>query len=323
MDARRESAAIGIAEIDPTGSVATFDEEFARLFGLRAAQPRPRRLDRLPPALLDCCREIIRPGDDGAVLRRWTLTIETPAERRPVEVVVWATGDDDGRVVRVLAFEAAAAAAAAGRPASSPSGAAERARLAREIHDGLAQELWLAKLTASNLARNPSLDAEGRALCVELLRSIDKGLAEARTAVLAMRADPEETITLSELVERQAEEFSDRFGVRVDCHVESTDPLPTRVSVEVLRVLQEALNNVRKHAEASRIVVRLRHRQRSITLSVQDDGAGFDPAAVAEGYGRQSMDERARSIGARLMVASAPGRGTTVTLRIPHGETER
>jgi signal transduction histidine kinase len=317
MDARRQPAPIGIAEIDATGSVATFDEEFARLFGCRAAQSRPRPVDGLPSALVDCCRDILRSEDDGAGLRRWNLSIDAPSERS-IDVIAWATGDDEGRAVRVLAFEAPA-----GRPGPSLAGAAERARLAREIHDGLAQELWLAKLTASNLARNPSLDAEGRALCAELLRSIDKGLAEARTAVLAMRADHEDKVTLSELVERQVEEFSDRFGVRVDCHLEPTDPLPTRVSVEVLRVLQEALNNVRKHAEASRIVVEVRHRRRSITLSVHDDGAGFDPATVEGGYGRQSMEERARSIGARLMVASAPGRGTKVTLRIPDAEVTR
>jgi signal transduction histidine kinase len=141
-------------------------------------------------------------------------------------------------------------------------------------------------------------------------------LVEARNAVVAMRSDPADAVTLSELVERQAEEFSDRFGVRVDCHVEVVEPLPPRVSVEILRVLQEALNNVRKHASARRIVVRLGYRRRSITLSVRDDGHGFD-ASARPGYGQQSMVERAQSIGGRLTISSAPGQGTTVTLRVP------
>lgn len=193
----------------------------------------------------------------------------------------------------------------------------ERARLAREIHDGLAQDLWLAKLTASKLARHPALDAEARALCDELLRSIDAGLAEARSAVLAMRASNEPTITLAELVERHVDEFSDRFGIRVDRHVEVGEPIPPRVSVEMLRILQEAMNNVRKHASARRIIVRVEHRRTSLLLSVRDNGVGFDQTVVASGYGRQSMHERAQSIGARLMIASIPGRGTTVTLRVP------
>jgi signal transduction histidine kinase len=310
-----DSAPVGVGQIDATGSVAAFNAEFARLLGVPEERARSVRVDHLHPALSDCWREMVGSPSDGSGLRRWTVKLGTRNERRSLEVIAWKTGELDVPVVRMLVFESPAAQAP-----QSLSGAAERARLAREVHDGLAQELWLAKLTASNLARNPSLDPDGRALCAELLRSIDKGLAEARTAVLAMRSDPEEMITLSELVERQAEEFSDRFGVRVDCHVEDLEPLAPRVSVEILRVLQEALNNVRKHAAARRIVVRLRHRRRSVVLSVRDDGQGFDSALARRGYGRQSMEERAQSIGARLTIASAPARGTTVTLRVPAGQ---
>lgn len=204
-----------------------------------------------------------------------------------------------------------------GGPASW-SGAEERARLAREIHDGLAQELWLAKLTASKLALHATLDADGRALCADLLRSIDAALSEARTAVTAMRADNDPATSLSALLERQVDEFSDRFGIRADCELEDGPPIPSRVSVEVLRVLQEALNNVRKHAGARRVVVRLEQSRASIMLTVRDDGVGFDATVTDIGYGRQSMQERAESIGARLMIASVPGRGTTVSLRLPN-----
>ena len=93
--------------------------------------------------------------------------------------------------------------------------------------------------------------------------------------------------------------------------------VPARVSIEILRILQEALNNVRKHATARRIIVRLHYRRGSVVLSVRDDGLGFDPAIVQSGFGRQSMHERALSIGAKLKFASSPGRGTTVTLRVP------
>jgi signal transduction histidine kinase len=199
----------------------------------------------------------------------------------------------------------------------SLGGVAERARLAREIHDGLVQDLWFAKLTASKLARHPSLDSDARALAEDLLRSIDSGLAEARTAVVALQARFEHAITLAELVERQVEEFSDRFGIRVECHVGDVPPVPPRVSLEMLRVLQEALNNVRKHANARRVAVTVEEQRGAIKLSVRDDGAGFDPATASSGFGRQSMYERAQSIGARLAISSAAGRGTTITLRVP------
>ena len=108
-----------------------------------------------------------------------------------------------------------------------------------------------------------------------------------------------------------------RFGIRVDAHIQEGQAVPPRVSIEMLRILQEALNNVRKHATARRIIVRLHYRRGSLVLSIRDNGIGFDPAVVESGFGRQSMHERAQSIGARLKVASLPGRGTMVTLRVP------
>jgi two-component system sensor histidine kinase UhpB len=87
-----------------------------------------------------------------------------------------------------------------------------------------------------------------------------------------------------------------------------------------MRVVGEALNNVRKHAAARRVLVRMEQRANSIALSVRDDGVGFDPGQTSDGFGRQSMHERAQSIGARLSIASTPGRGTTVRLRVPLGQ---
>ena len=313
MDAQFQSAPVGIGQIDASGTLTSLNEEFARLFGLRMSDAVHRPLHQLPPVLNDCWHEIssAMPARNG--LNRWTVSVGAPPNLRSLEVVGWASLEADGvPVVQLLVSEIPP-----DLEDRSLTGATERARLAREIHDGLAQDLWLAKLAASKLARHPTLDAEARALCDELLRSIDSGLAEARTAVLAMRSDHEPTITLPELVERQVEEFSDRFGIRVDCRVSDVRPVPPRVAIEMLRILQEALNNVRKHANARRTIVRVDDRRASIVLSVRDDGIGFDPTIVESGYGRQSMHERAQSIGARLSVASAPGRGTTVTLRVP------
>jgi signal transduction histidine kinase len=181
----------------------------------------------------------------------------------------------------------------------------------------LAQDLWLAKLTASKLARHPTLDTDAQKLCVELLRSIDSGLAEARTAVMAMRPVDGPTVTLAELIERQVNEFSDRFGIPAECRVQDGPPVPSRVAVELLRVMQEALNNVRKHASARRVWIKARQQRSSVTLSIRDDGVGFDPGVSGTGYGSQSMQERAQSLGGRLEIVSTPGRGTTVTVRVP------
>jgi signal transduction histidine kinase len=302
---------VGLGQIDANGTLTALNAEFARLFDLPGDKAQ---VIASPPApLAQCWHDLVKSPPGSPPLKRWLVTVGSQRTRRSLEVVGWASAGSDGRpVVELIASE---------RPPESDadtlSGTAERARLAREIHDGLAQDLWLAKLTASKLAHHPTLDAEARALCDDLLRSLDAGLAEARTAVMAMRPDAEPTVTLTELVERRVEEFADRFGVRVDCKLEEGTLVPARVSLEILRILQEALNNVRKHAHARRTAVTLEYRQGSVALSVRDDGEGFDPAIAASGYGRQSMQERADSIGARLTVASRPGRGTTVTLRVP------
>jgi histidine kinase/DNA gyrase B/HSP90-like ATPase/histidine kinase/PAS domain-containing protein len=314
MDAFPESAPVGIGQIDANGTLTALNAEFARLFGLRGHDAPHRPLDRLPPVLDECWREIMESEQDGGpALRRWNVTVGVASDPRTLDVLGWASDvAHGGPVVQLLVSPSGTD----GRD-PSPTAIAERARLARDIHDGLAQDLWLAKLTASKLARHPSLDSGARALCDDLLRSIDSGLAEARTAVLAMRPDTEPAVTLSELVQRRVEEFSDRFGIRVECDTEEGHAVAPRVSIQMLRVLQEALTNVRKHANARRIDVKVQHRRSSVVLTVRDDGIGFDPTTVEDGYGRQSMRERAESIGARLDIASSPGRGTTVSLHVP------
>jgi signal transduction histidine kinase len=312
MNARLEPARVGIGQIDAKGTLAALNAEFARLFDLKVPDALHRPVQELPKEIGACWREITGSHSDTPGPSRWIVTVGVAPDYRLLNVVGWASPEANGvHAVQLFVSEI--------RPdqLQALGGVAERARLAREIHDGLAQDLWFAKLSASKLARHPSLDSEARVLARDLLRSIDAGLAEARTAVVAMRPHAEPVITLSKLVERQVEEFSDRFGIRVDCHVDHGRPVPARVSIEILRVLQEALNNVRKHAKARHVVVTVKSQRGAIKLTIRDDGAGFEPASPADGYGHQSMYERAQSIGARLTIESAPGRGTTVTLRVP------
>jgi signal transduction histidine kinase len=298
--------------VGPDGTLSAMNAEFARLVAVPVQDALHRTLDSIAPSTHDRWREIVGAARDTPGLTRRVVTISVPPDRRSLEVVGWASLQGAMPLVTLLVSEVSA-----DRGSQSLIDALERARVAREIHDGLAQDLWLAKLTASKLARHPTLDAAGRALCTELLRSIDAGLSEARTAVTAMRSVNGPTLAMSELIERQVNEFSDRFGIRAECHLEEGQPIPPRVLVEMLRVVQEALNNVRKHASARRVVVRIVQRRTALLLSVRDDGIGFDPAIASSGYGSQSMRERAQSIGARLTIASMPGRGTTVTLRVP------
>jgi signal transduction histidine kinase len=93
--------------------------------------------------------------------------------------------------------------------------------------------------------------------------------------------------------------------------------LPTGTEVVLLRVGQEALANVRKHAAARQVTVRLEYGQDVVRLAVADDGAGFDPAAAHGGYGLRSMQDRVRQVGGTVQVTSAPGAGTEVRAEVP------
>lgn len=195
----------------------------------------------------------------------------------------------------------------------------ERARLARELHDGLAQNLWLAKLKLGRLAAVPELPGEAHELAEEVGGALDMGLAEARQAVMALRIAAGHDGSLADHVRRYCEDVEDRYGVRIDVVCDPDLPaLAPRVEAELLRIAQESLTNVHRHAAATSVGVALRRRADALELSVVDDGRGFDPGEVGRrSFGLAAMRERAALIGAELVVDSRPGHGTRVVLRVP------
>jgi signal transduction histidine kinase len=195
----------------------------------------------------------------------------------------------------------------------------ERARLSRELHDGLAQDLWFAKLKVGRLAALPDLGPEAHALCDELDEAIDAGLTEARQAVMALRTVDDPDADPRDLMRRYVDDYGDRFGIRTEftCAAD-IPPLGTRAEAELLRIAQEALSNVRRHADATVVRVDLGATDGLVRLTVRDNGRGFDPAAIAgRGFGLTSMSERAALIGGRLSIESRPRDGTIVVVEVP------
>jgi signal transduction histidine kinase len=195
----------------------------------------------------------------------------------------------------------------------------ERTRLARELHDGLAQDLWFAKLKHERLM--PYVPEEQIDLAHEVTHALDSAIAEAKQAVATMRAGDERDRPLEASLSRAVEEFAGRSGVRADFSSADLPPsLPTRTQVEVLRVLQEALTNVRKHADATVVRVNAEVDGNVLRLSVTDNGRGFRPEETSgDGMGVQGMRERARLMGGELRVISEPSGGTAVHLAVPIG----
>lgn len=196
----------------------------------------------------------------------------------------------------------------------------ERTRLARELHDGLAQDLWLAKLRTGELLAMIGLPLEARRAAEGAAAAIDVGLGDARDAVAALRSPAHADSGFCSLVRGAVQDHGDRFGLRVEFTFEGdhTTRIAARSQAEILRITQEALSNVARHADATVVGVRLAISDDRITLRVADNGHGFDVAAAGpESFGLASMRERAALIGGRLRIASAAETGTLVILTAP------
>jgi signal transduction histidine kinase len=193
----------------------------------------------------------------------------------------------------------------------------ERTRVARELHDGLAQDLWFAKLKHERLV--PYVPDEQKPLASEVTQAIDAAISEAKQAVATMRSSEERERSLEELISRIVDDFAGRSGVRADLAVaDLPEGLEARTQVEVLRILQEALTNVRKHADATVVRVNAEVADNMFQLTVIDNGRGFRPEETSgDGLGVVGMKERARLMGGDLFVSSEPSGGTAVQLDVP------
>lgn len=195
----------------------------------------------------------------------------------------------------------------------------ERGRVSRELHDGLAQDLWRAKLKLGLLESSADLGQEARDAVRELDGIVDAALADARAAVQTLRYPAQSTTDFCESVERYVREFTERFGLQAHVECDSAVPrLAPRAEIELIRIAQEALTNVRRHADATVVRLRAGVADGRLHLTVDDNGRGFDPAAVGDGaFGIASMRERAALIGGRLEIESRPLDGTRVRVEIP------
>jgi signal transduction histidine kinase len=198
----------------------------------------------------------------------------------------------------------------------------ERQRLAREIHDTLAQGFAaiLAHLETAELAR--ARDPESEVRHVGLARNVARdSLEEARRMMAALRPEVLEIADLPAAMQRLADGWTARTGVPCVSTVTGTPaPLHPDIEVALLRCAQEALANAWKHARASRASITLSYMDDVVVLDVRDDGVGGADVSGL-GFGLRAMNERIEAIGGRLTLESAPGEGTTITAIVPFATT--
>jgi PAS domain S-box-containing protein len=200
---------------------------------------------------------------------------------------------------------------------------AERARMARDLHDGVMQDLSYTAATMGLMmlsVDDPELKGRLQG-SIDAVRHAGEGL---RDAVDDLRLEGEGDRPLPELLESLVEEAR-AMNPGCELHLEDQDGSPTQLPgearVQLLRVVREALTNIRRHSGAEHAAVALRTEGEDLIAEVSDDGRGFG-AKVRAGGGSRSMRERAAALGGRLEVESEPGLGTTVRLRVPAGEKQ-
>ncbi|ADV68208.1 GAF sensor signal transduction histidine kinase [Deinococcus maricopensis DSM 21211] len=199
----------------------------------------------------------------------------------------------------------------------------ERTRIAREIHDGVAQSLAFCAIKLDvaerQIAQNPERAQEEVRTARTILR---EQIREVRRSIFALRPIDLERFGLLETVRRYVQDFGEQHGVRTHLEVRGEVNLAPGDEAVMFRILQESLNNVAKHARAREVRVDLAGGG-VVRLTVVDDGAGFDPAALtgrvssAGGLGLTQMRERVESRGGGYSVTSAPGAGTRVVAELP------
>ncbi|MBA3823780.1 MAG: GAF domain-containing sensor histidine kinase [Ktedonobacterales bacterium] len=198
----------------------------------------------------------------------------------------------------------------------------ERNRLAREIHDTLAQGMTAVALQLETVDALLEADVpvpQARAALDRALVLNRANLEEARRSVLDLRAALLEGKSLAQAIRALARDWQapPRLTVAI---TGANQPLPPRIEVGIYRIVQEALTNTLRHAQATRVSIRLSIAPQMVRCSIIDDGIGFDPTLLPAGhYGLIGLNERARLLGGTLRIASLPSTGTRLTVTVPLG----
>lgn len=194
----------------------------------------------------------------------------------------------------------------------------ERNRLARELHDSAKQQAFAAAAQISGvralLSRDPSA---AEAHLIETQHIIDQLREELTNLIFELRPAMLESQGLAPALDNYAIEWSRHNRIAAEVRLSNQRSLPIEIEQALFRIVQEALANVARHSQAGNVEIDLRFNLDHLILTLSDDGQGFEPKSTPTGFGLRSMNQRAQALGGNLSVDALPGRGTTLTCRIP------
>jgi len=230
--------------------------------------------------------------------------------------------DDDLRLAQIFAARAAVAVDLSARVARDAlrrvveAQELERRRLARELHDQTGQELT-SVLLGLKAVEEASDDAERVEALAAVREQVVETLHDVRRLAVELRPKALDDFGLAPALERLRETFSEQTGMRVDLESRIRERLPPDVETALYRIVQEALTNVVKHAQAGVVSIVLARNASAVTALVEDDGRGFSREGSGEGLGLLGMGERLALLGGKLRIESRPGAGTTIVAEVP------
>jgi PAS domain S-box-containing protein len=236
------------------------------------------------------------------------------------ELSIYPVRDEEGRVMNFVGVQNDITERIRSEEILSEIRRTERRRIARDLHDIVLQDLS----GALQSLRLTDLRAKGSGMALDLeeeLEALGRASSGLRSAIYDLRRERERPFleSVESLVELNQLATPER-EIRLIVEDGFSVGLSRKASIELLRILQEALANVRRHSAATNVEVGLRTDNEAILLEVADDGRGFDPGSARAGIGLSAMRERVEELGGEIEVSSRPGSGTEVTVRVPSGD---
>jgi signal transduction histidine kinase len=261
------------------------------LFGLLASRRLVRRVRRLERATV-----AVADGD---------YTVTLPVSGR----------DEVGRLeanFTTMTRQLGSALAAERQRASGDARAAERARIAREVHDAISQHLFALRMIAAGMRRADPGHQQAKAI----ERISEEALRDMQTLLVELRPTSPDGAGLTPALQEICAAYNDRLGITVDASLDDVT-VPAPVEHALLRITQEACTNAVRHGNARRLTVSMTRQDGHVELAVHDTGTGFDPAASHAGSGLAHIRDRVAELGGTMDIDSAPGRGAALTVRVP------
>lgn len=319
-----DSATDGILSVDDSLRIVVYNRAAERIFGWSAPEMLGQSVSRLLPKPAEL--SVLAPSPENPGGARTMRGLRRSGEAFPVEASVSEAQTPVGRLRTIIARDVSELHRTREIMAKLSRQAAgareqEKARIARELHDELAQTLSTLKLQARSLAARLPGDAQAQADLGEMVAMLDDGVAATRRIAADLRPMILDDLGLHAAIRSLADNFTRRTGVQCILHIPGAHGIEEPLATAAFRIVQEALQNVSKHARATVVRVGVTQNDDVLEVSIDDDGAGFasEQPRRAEALGLVGLRERAQLLQGTLEVDSAPGRGTRILATLPLG----